>query len=222
MVDAVFLTDFQVKLHNRLGGFHTPEYRFTPDQIAFVHVPKTGGTSLQKLLIRDPGSRFVNLTLDRPVSRFCNPMNFDYLTVMRSPVDRVWSYYQMVLRTPEFPYRHLAKKGLKVFLSKCWEGQDMACRYYTGRVEEKPTETTLDQAFASLMNFKHVLSFDRFQADVSELLNEYGIAADLIPHERESRYRAPDPDETRLIQEYNQLDAALYDRWKSAKRSRPV
>ncbi len=113
IIDAVFWTDYYVKLHNRNIGFHDPTYRFNQNEIAFVHIPKTGGASLHNLLDQDEFSRFVNLNMHRPISQFCEPGEYSYITIMRDPVKRVWSYYQMVLKNPSgFPYTRISQMTL--------------------------------------------------------------------------------------------------------------
>ncbi len=91
IIDQIFWTDYRIKSHNKKIGFHDPAYKFGRNEIAFVHVPKSGGTSLHKLLSQDDQSRFVSLNMHRPISRFCKPQEYNYITVIRNPVERVWS-----------------------------------------------------------------------------------------------------------------------------------
>jgi len=198
------------------NGYHNPNYEFGKDQIAFLHIPKTGGSSLAKMLVNDPEDRFINLNIHKPVANKCQPKDFRYLTVMRDPVDRVWSYYQMVLRSPEgYPYLNFAKKGLAHFLEKCWAARNLSCRYIAGSVEPEPTKETLQQAQQNLDSFYAVLAFAHFQDEVSGFMQRHSIPFELIPNERKSTYAQPSRAEIELIKGYNQLDTMLFDYWKN-------
>jgi len=214
LIDFVLWTDYHVKLENHNIGFHDPTYQFKKSEIAFVHIPRTGGTSLHNLLNQDPLSRFVNLNMHRPVSQLCDPVNYRYITLMCDPVDRVWSYYQMVLRNPPgFPYRRFAGKGLECFLEHCWEVRNMACRYYSGEVKEEPDGETLTKAFNNLLNFTRVINFNNFEKEVVEFLAECNIQVTSIPNEGKSGYARCNQNELNLIREYNKLDIELVATW---------
>ncbi len=215
IIDTVFWTDFCVKFHNHQVGFHDPAYRFEKSEIAFIHIPKSGGTSLHKLLSQDEQSKFVNLNMHRPISRLCNPQEYRYITVIRNPVERVWSYYQMVLRNPPgFPYKRFAENGLECFLKHCWEVRNMACRYYSGEIKREPNVTTLDLALNNLKDFLCVIEFDYFQKEVAEFLAKYNFTISSIPHERKRNYAPCDHSERTLIYEYNKFDMEMFAIWK--------
>src|SRR4051812_30515405 len=61
IIDRIFWTDYSIGMHNQAIGFHTPNYRFEKNQIAFIHVPKSGGTSLRDALTEDSLEIFTNL-----------------------------------------------------------------------------------------------------------------------------------------------------------------
>jgi len=215
IIDSILWTDLHVKLHNYFAGFHNPNYRFKESEIAFVHIPKTGGTSLHLLLKADKLSRFVNLDMHRPISQLCDPLKYNYITVMRDPVERVWSYYQMVLSAPpRFPYKAFADKGLEFFLTHCWEVRNMACRYYSGQIAKDPNAQTLENAYNNLMNFTCVIAFDNFEEEVTTFLADYNIPIISIPHKRKSSYTLPGQEEHDIICKYNRLDIELFNVWK--------
>ena len=200
-------------------GFHDPNYQFKKHEIALVHIPKTGGTSLHKLLSEDNLSRFINLNMHRPISRLCDPVTYSYITIMRDPIERVWSYFNMVLKNPPgFPYKRFADKGLDCFLEHCWEVRNMACRYYSGEIAREPNVETSEKAFNNLMNFICVISFDNLENEATKFLAKYNIKPAFIPHERKSnntRYTQNDYD---LIYKYNKLDIELFNEWKKHKQ----
>lgn len=218
VLDAVTDGDSYVRFVYRQNGYHTPEYRFDSDQIMFVHLPKTAGTSFAKMLRMDAQQRFVSLDIHKPISAHCDPAAFRYITVMREPVARVWSYYQMVLRNPPgYPYRNYAVKGLEHFLKKSWPARNMACRYLTGNVDAEPTSATLKQAQTNLKGFYHVLDFDAFGAQASAFCAAHEIAVEQIPNERKANYTGPSEADAALIRQFNQLDSALYEGWKQSQ-----
>lgn len=216
LFDRKFYTDFGRRFRNRRLGVHRNDYVFRRDQLAFVHLPKTGGTSLNTILRDDADDRFTGVFRHRPVSRKCPPGQYSYFTVMRDPVQRVWSFYQMSQRSLARgggPYGHIAGRGLKFFLSHCWEVRNMACRYYSGRLLFEPTELTLDTAWRNLEAFRYVLSFDTFAPDAAALLANHGLAVPSLPHENRHPYKGPGPAEEEVIRQFNALDVEIYRRW---------
>lgn len=219
LYDQILDTDKYIRYTYYNKGYHNPNYQFDKEQISFIHVPKTAGTSLAKMLERDKSSRFINLDIHRPISKYCNPKEYKYITVMRSPVDRVWSYYNMVLRNPEgYPYKNYADQGLSRFLDKCWASRNLACRYLSGQVYEEPTKKTLMQANENLKSFHAVLWFENFKEESIDFLNQYDIEIPALTHERMSSYQRPQKEEIELIKRYNEYDIKIYERWVAKER----
>ena len=217
-LDALLDGDRYVRYTYVQNGYHTPDYRFAQNEIMFVHLPKTGGTSFASVFQQHPEQRFVNLNIHKPVSQWCSPAQFRYVTVMRHPVDRVWSYYQMVLRNPEgYPYRDVAVQGLETFLKKCWAARNMQVRYISGKVAIEPNEATLRLASSNLQKFYAVLDFGNIGQEIANLAQQHGLTVEQVPNERKSSYAGPSAQERKLIQTYNQLDLALYRAWQSSR-----
>lgn len=197
------------------SGYHNPDYRFEKDQIALIHIPKTAGTSMAKLLSNDPKNRFVLLDIHKPVSPHCSPTEFQYVTILRDPIARVWSHYQMVLRYPEgYPYRKYAVQGLEVFLKRTWETRNMMCRYLAGNTQQEPDNQTFEKANKNISTFYKVLFFENFAENASEFLTQHEIPFEKILNQRKSKYAQPTEEEKALIQKYNQWDLRLFKEMK--------
>lgn len=213
-LDQVMDTDKYIRYTYHQNGYHNPDYHFEKDQINFIHLPKTGGTSICKILENDPEKRFAHLHIHKPVSIHCSPSDYKYVTVLRDPVARVWSYYQMVLRSEKgYPYQKWANQSLEIFLQKCWAARDLTCRYLSGQVTPEPDEKTLELAISHLSQFYVVMDFADFSGEVSGFMAEHKIPYEQIPNERNHKYTRATETEKELIRKYNPWDMALFQRW---------
>jgi len=221
--DLVMNSDKATRYQHFSSGLHNPNFKFLKSQIALVNVPKTGCTTLYKLLLDNDNQHFVNLHTHRPVSVHCPPQEYRYVTVLRNPVDRVWSQFQMVMRSPDgYPYKKFAKKGLKNFMDKCWVVRNMECRYLSGEVKKEPDDETLHRAMLNLDDFYAVLDFSNFSEEVALFCDKINIKIEGIPNERKSIYEPPTPQDQELIKQYNQLDIALYKTWQKKEIAKKI
>lgn len=205
-----------------LSDYHQSCYSFDIDKIAFVHIPKTAGSSIHQFFSSRPllQLKLVNVTVGgchRPVSRKCPPGQFRYFTVLRSPVDRVWSYYQMGLHVlaPHHPYSAYAKQGLRFFLHNCWEARDLATRYYSGLLLDEPDDKTYNIAMYNLNCFEAVLDFRQLDIDLLRFTAQLGfqVKFDQIPHLNIFKYPQIDDSDRALILRYNLWDNLMYEKW---------
>lgn len=216
--DRLCFTDWGRRFRNYRLGIHRNDYAFETGQMAFVHLPKTEGTSLNTILQDKGGGKFTGIFRHRSISRRCPPGAFNYFTVMRNPVDRVWSFYQMTLRSYSRgggPYAHLAGRGLAFFISHCWEMRNMACRYYSGEMRPEPTPRTAERAWQNLCLFRYVLDFENLSNEASAFLAEHKIEHPAFPHNNRHSYRAPETSELQLITDANCLDLEVYRKWST-------
>jgi hypothetical protein len=220
-VDALARTDLAIRYANRAIGFHTSKYVFDESQIAIIHIPRTGGTSLESVLGNLPLDLFVNRGLHRPVSTKCPPGRFRYLTFLRDPVRRVWAYYCMARRgEKENPYAAMSRRGLPYFLDHCWEAKDMACRYLAGNPYEAMSEERFQLAKGNLQEFFFVGLFEELVPDMKRLVGTLGGDPEVIaiPHLRPSFREPLSEDDAELIRSYNSYDLRLYDWFLGSRR----
>ena len=153
-IDKISFTDLSARAHNHTIKFHRNDYVIEKDEIAIIHVPKTGGTTLKNIIssieIKD---KVININKHMPVSLIAPPRKYQYITFMRNPIERVFSYYKMQLRDKKQPYHFHAKDGLSTLLQSCWEVRNAACMYYSGMVYENISLTNYNTALDNLDNF---------------------------------------------------------------------
>ena len=201
---------------------HQGGYVFPDNQIAFVHLPKTGGSTMHRYLsfCSSHLHRWVNITsegLHRPVSRRCPPGRYRYFTIMRDPVERVWSYYQMLIRNGKrYPWHGYAALSLHEFLSHCWEVRNMAVRYVSGFVLDEPDLNTLEIASRNLSRFQAVIDFGSFDQQLASFCEslQIPVKAEDVPHCNASSYEPPSQQDIALIRSFNALDQRLYVNWQ--------
>jgi len=143
------------------------------------------------------------------------PIKTKYITVIRNPVERVWSYYNMISVKGHYAWGRYTN-SLNDFLANCWEVNNMMIQYLAC----KPREKNLD--FADFEMAKTVLSKFYFVLDMSQLNKDFcslncklkeDFKLDLgsLPLlNKATRYKSPTEEQVRKIQIYNQLDLKLY------------
>ena len=128
-IDSFFDSTLGAKYSHFKSGFHRPVPKSKRDSKIFIHVPRTGGTSInwfQKKLIEENilSEEIIKYVEQHYIPDFSLPLDYyKYITVIRSPIERAISYFELQLRDQHEPYSHLAKKSEEKFISKCWEGR---------------------------------------------------------------------------------------------------
>lgn len=199
---------------------HSSHYTFKKNEISFIHIPRTGGTTLHHILEKNAASLFINLHIHRPVSLFCLPGEFKYVTFLREPVARVISFYNMA-KHESSQYYHYASRGLKEFISNSWEARNMACRYLSGHINQEIDENLFMMAKENLRSFYFIGLFEQYEIDVRNLLLKININPNTVSIPTMNPSILQDVTaETDLIQHYNKFDIMLYD-WFVATRTNP-
>ena len=213
-IDKYTFSDLSVRAHNHSIGFHRNDYVVNEGDIAIIHLPKTGGTTLKKALDTSTmalDGRIKNMDAHMPVSLLCPPKESQYITFMRDPIDRVFSYYKMQLRDKFQPYHFHAKDGLSTLLQSCWEVQNTSCMYYSGMMYERMTQQHLQASIDNLNDFLFVGNFSDFDNELIRLQEKLCLNFGTISHMNSSATLLPNKDERALIRAYNTLDIELYN-----------
>ncbi len=218
ITDSFLGTSFFAKIHNKQIGFHNNKYSFNNKEYSFIHIPKTGGTTISETLKKQIGIKFVNLNAHQPISIYLKPNEDNkYITFLRNPVERVWSYYQMASKMSSNPHHIHTKRGLKFFIKHCWEVRDMACQYISGEIDKTVTEEILNKAKNNLKNFFFVGDFKNIESDLKKLIELTGGNQIEIPHLQKNKKSLLTDNDKKLILKYNKNDEELYNWFKTIK-----
>ena len=127
----------------------------------FIHIPKTGGTSITHILEAQTGTRRV--TGHDTIRRFENSKNFYIFTVVRNPYTRLVSSYFHGLRKKEHNYsfeEFIKKSNYKnLFLSP-------QVIYFGHNIQENI----------------HIIKYENFENNVKSIFKKLNIQYTKIPH----------------------------------------
>ena len=209
-------TSWEAFFHNCEIRYHRNDYQVSPRGRVFIHVPRTGGTSVADYLTKVQAPRVLNLHAHQAVSLVCPPGNHRYFTILRNPVERCWSFYRMNLHgKTDTPYRRAAERGLEHFCKHCWEMRNLYCRYYSGTPWQEAGEETLSEAARQLGRFEAVLDFGDLEGQLRRLTARWGLRGEVFVRLN----RAPGPEmvldaiSRSVLENYNQFDLRLYKRF---------
>lgn len=202
---------------------HKNDYNFEKRTTCLIHLPKTGGTTFTQLVrkykLDDLYSQknILANNLHRPISKNCSPNVYNYIIIMRNPVDRVISYYNMVKRNgTNYPHGRFTK-DINLFLNNCWEVNNQMTLYMAGIncvCSTVVNENIYEMARANLKKIKHIIFFENYSKNIVKFfLNEYDIVLfdSDIPNLRQHTYSKKISDEDyKLIMDKNKYDILLY------------
>lgn len=210
-LDKLFFTDFGKRANNFYHMYNQNDYVFNEDQYCFIHVPRTGGWSFRNYFNNYNLPFYVNEKKGHhnPVSILCSPKKYKYVTIMRDPVDRVYSHYQMFLKAKEISTRN----GLINFLRYSSEVKNLYCQYYSGLIGETVDERVYKIALENLKNFKFIINFDNYNNDLNKFLKEVGINELKKENYHNNKINLTNfsNEESEAIKLYNHWDIKLYE-----------
>jgi len=206
--------------------------------LIFVHVPKTGGTSITNMIKGHLRGRVEWETNDQGIVtnrartfilghipygvHDCHPDRDPiYFTVLRDPVERLWSHYYSVMRNPHHHlYARAAFLGIETYVQDrtvTWENDNILTRMISGRGYSGPDDTPITEidfmrAVAHLKHFQIVGLSERMPETVTMLYQALGWKPEALRHDNLGRNK-PDviPAETRaMLERVTTFDRLLY------------
>ena len=215
-LDKLFFTDFSKRASNYYHLYDQNDYSFNKNEYCFIHVPRTGGWSFRNYYEEYKLPFFVNKKNGHhnPISLLCPPSEYKYVTIIRDPVDRVRSHYQMFLEAKNLS----ASRGLINFLRYSREVKNLYCQYFSGLIGEKVDRRIFEIALKNLKNFYDILIFENYDDDAKNFFQKF----DVINFEK--KFHANKSSDFKLeknleeaIKLYNYWDIKLYEEVLSFK-----
>tara|TARA_R110002167_G_scaffold337281_1_gene544752 strand:- start:1942 stop:2568 length:627 start_codon:yes stop_codon:yes gene_type:complete len=184
-------------------------------KVIFLHIPKTGGTSVEQVLGRDPIQEtfYQHDHLVYYKSDCSNAYRSYYkFTIVRNPWDRVVSSYKFLTnRNLKFPGPRVKKvfTGLtfKKFLDKFFNMvEEDFPGFPTGWFNKTMNRMRIGQLefLDPIIDVDYIIRFENFQVDFNTICDEIGIPRQQLPHANKSKskhrhYTEYYDDETKQI-----------------------
>ena len=208
-IDKLFLTNIGKRGTNYYHNYYQNDYSFDPEKYCLIAVPKTGGWSFRKYTEKYnlPFYTFEKDALHNPVSLNCPPEKYKYVTILRNPIDRSYSEYQMNTRLNDVT----SSRGLINFLKTCTDGRNVYCQFYSGLIGEIVDERIYNIALKNLKNFHSIIDFDNYSIDLNNFLKKFNIENKEEIHDNKSKYSPISVNQVEVIKIYNYWDIKLYN-----------
>lgn len=207
--DKLFLTNIGKRGTNFYHHYQQNDYSFDQEKYCLIAVPKTAGWSFRMYTekYKLPFYTFKKNALHNPVSLNCPPEKYKYVTILRNPVDRVYSHYHMNLIINDIT----TSRGLINFLKTCSEVRNLYCQYYSGLIDEIVDERIYNVALKNLKNFHTIIDFDNYSLEVNNFLKKFNIENNEEIHENKNNYSSISHNQAETIKIYNYWDIKLYN-----------
>ena len=202
-IDKFFNMTLEEKILRNFLNTNQQDYKLVYNKIYFIHVPKTGGTSFYLELLKKYKNKLYkpyypsNYNTHYPLKMKPNFDNTQTITIIRDPINRVYSHFHDVLRNRKNVYFSIAKRGLKNFCKKAWEAQNLYCRYYSGNLNSDFKKNVI-------LAKNHLKCFDKII--LFENLNKT-----LDVHKNKKSYPSMTKSDQEIIKTYNEYDLEIYD-----------
>jgi len=214
-IDSLSLTNLDEKRRNYIFNYHRNDYKFNKNQIVFIHVPKTGGASIREYLQQNLDNFYIfkKKSEHNPVSLLCPADEYKYITFLRDPVNRVYSYYHMLKKHSHVPGHELANKSLSDLLINSFQVKNFYCQYFSGRPFENVNEEIYETAVNNLQKFYFVGKFENYNNSFKNLCKKLNLKDQKMPNINQNKYAEINDDQKKLIMIYNKYDIKLYNEY---------
>ena len=194
-------------------------YTFNKNNMSFIHIPKSAGTSLGSII--NKYNLPIRYGAHEPISNLCPPGMYKYILIIRDPISRVISYYNMVKRNGKnYPYNKYTS-SMSIFLQNCFEVRNLMTLYLSGLTVDELRdkynnvvgEEIYNIALSNLKQVYKVIIFEQFAEQITDFIyKEFNISILSAPHERRVTEINNIPiEDINIIKQYNQYDIKLWD-----------
>jgi len=200
-IDRLFNKTFEEQILRNVLNTLKLDYKILKNKIYFIHVPKTGGTSINLELQKKYKNRLYRpyypsyWTAHYPLKKN-DFSNIKTITVIRDPIARVYSFYHDVLKNKKHHYYHLTEKGLDNFCKKAWEANNQYTRFYSGHLNSD-FKKNIVLAKKNLESFNKIILFE----NLNNIINS---------HSNKKRYAKINKNEEDIIKKYNKYDYEIF------------
>ena len=200
-IDRLFNKTFEERILRNVLNTLRLNYKILENKIYFIHVPKTGGTSINLELQKKYKNNIYRpyypsyWTAHYPAKKN-NFTDVKTITVIRNPIARVYSFYHDVLKNKKHHYCHLTKKGLNNFCKKAWEAQNLYTRFYSGHLNSD-FKKNIVLAKKNLETFNKIILFE----NLNNIINS---------HSNKKRYPNITKNQHNIIKKYNEYDYEIF------------
>lgn len=207
--------------------------------LIFLHIPKTGGTSIIRALsgpkttilaAKEIGDLYNDV--QKPFELAAQKSNviighfpygvhryisrsYDYATVLRHPIERVFSDFKYTQKVDKHVAKEFAKRGFTNYVENCWLAQNTMVRILSGHGLAYKNEITKEDykvALTNLANIKYLGFTHRLIEFYNRLKNDFGFKRTLRHHNKGANISFDDIplNKRTLIEKYNEWDMLLY------------
>jgi hypothetical protein len=213
-IDDLSLTNLDERRRNYIFNYNSNDYKADKNDLIFIHIPKTGGASIDEYLRMNANNYYIfkKKSNHNAVSLLCSPEEYNYITFLRDPSTRVFSYYNMSLQHKHTPAHSLAKKGIINLLKYDYQVKNLYCQYFSGYPGETINDEIYNIALKNLKNFFYVGKFEKFSESFNEMCSALKIENKERPFINTSLHEnLLNADDKVLIEGYNMYDVKLYN-----------
>lgn len=214
ILDRLFFTSYSRVGVNFYHFYNRNDYLINDvEKICFIHLPKTGGITVWDALKKNnfPLYNFPKNSMHNPVSLKSPPQKFKYISVMRNPLDRVYSHFFLYKRLNE----KITDHGLTHTLRTQISFKNLACQYYSGLVDEQVDERIFNLAKKNLDDFFFIIDFQNLENDIKKLFDKINFNNKInVSHKNKSNYEKISSNDKRVIEAYNYWDLKLFEYYK--------
>tara|TARA_R110000824_G_scaffold25322_6_gene88249 strand:- start:97 stop:690 length:594 start_codon:yes stop_codon:yes gene_type:complete len=184
-------------------------YKGSVGDFVFVHIPKTGGSSIKQLYQKHKSSSHYFHGSGRRDGcgknghiAFNSEIEAKYFTILRNPITRYWSHYWQYRKN-----KHRRKDPVSWVLEDNWD--NIVSSFITGKIH-----CTFDEVIECVKNYTYVGKFENFNQTYSDISRMLGLenAQRFWLNKRKRSHAKPIPEDfISVVNNKNQIDFRVYN-----------